>query len=303
ESEARLRIATTGAALGIFEWDTRANRAVWENDRMYEIFGRTRADGPLSRKQFVDSYLHPNDANSFEKALKVAMDTRGSFHTICRIRRKDGARRWLQFDGKFAATGTGDPSRLLGVVADVTARKTLERQTERLSQRIVRTQEEERRKIAQELHDSTVQQLVAASLTLMRLRPSTTCAQESLWSDLETSLEEAMKELRTFSYLMHPPAPRMQGLCSALRRYIDGFASRSGLDVRLRARCRIDKIPLAMQQSLFGIVQEALANVYRHASAAHISVELRRIGKQLHLIITDDGRAMTGFRAFRPGPS
>src|SRR5262249_16765688 len=103
ESEARLRIATTGAALGIFEWDTRANRAVWENDRMYEIFGRTRADGPLSRKQFVDSYLHPNDAHSFEKALKVAMDTRGSFHTICRIRRKDGAPRWLQFDGKFAA--------------------------------------------------------------------------------------------------------------------------------------------------------------------------------------------------------
>jgi PAS domain-containing protein len=61
EGEARLRIATSGAALGVFEWDAKADHAVWENERIYEIFGRTRVDGPLSKQQFVAKYLHPGD--------------------------------------------------------------------------------------------------------------------------------------------------------------------------------------------------------------------------------------------------
>src|SRR6185295_10630807 len=62
DSEARLRIATSGAALGVFERDVKSDRTVWVNDRMYEIFGRSRADGPLTRQQFIEEYLHPDDA-------------------------------------------------------------------------------------------------------------------------------------------------------------------------------------------------------------------------------------------------
>ena len=173
---------------------------------MYEIFGRSRADGPLTKQQFIEEYLHPDDANAFEEARQDAMETDGNFHAICRIRRKGGGQRWLQMDGKFELTDTGEPLRFVGVVADITARKTLERRATRLSQRLATIQEEERQNIAQELHDSTVQHLVAASLTLMSLRSITPSqsAEEALCNEADEALQEAMKELRTFSYLMHP---------------------------------------------------------------------------------------------------
>jgi signal transduction histidine kinase len=213
---------------------------------------------------------------------------------VCRIKRQDGSRRWLQIDGTFGVTG--NPSRLLGVVADITARKKLEGQAEKASDRLIRAQEGERRKIAQELHDSTVQHLVATSLILMNLRSATALQreQQTLWNEVETSLQEAMKELRTFSYLMHPPVLRAQRLRFSLGQYIEGFASRSGLDIKLRSNPQIDKLPPPMQRGLFRIVQEALANVYRHASASQVSIQFRWIGDRLHMVITDNGRSLRG---------
>ena len=290
ESEARLRIATDGAALGVFEWDAKSDHAVWENERMYEIFGRTRSEGPLSKKQFVNEYLDPNDARDFEAALEKAQRTGGQFYAACRITRHDGSRHQLEFDGKFGTTG--NPARLVGVVTDVTARKRLERRTQRLSGRLVTIQEEERQRIALELHDSTVQHLAAASLTMMRLQQTgpRQGEEQTLWSDVESSLQEAMKELRSFSYLMHPPTLQRKKLRRALREYLGAFSDRSGLDVTLRLNPKIDCLPRPLQRSLFRVVQEAVANVYRHASASRASVQLRGIGDRLHVVITDYGR-------------
>jgi signal transduction histidine kinase len=120
----------------------------------------------------------------------------------------------LQIDGKLKDASTGQPSRLVGVVTDVTLRKRLEARSHRFAERLIAVQEDERRSISQELHDSTVQHLVAASLTLMNLRPATPAPGETqkLWDDLEMSLGEAMGELRSFSFLMHPPVLRVRGL-------------------------------------------------------------------------------------------
>ena len=309
ESESRLRIAASGAALGVFEWDARADRTVWENDRMYEIFGHSRADGTLSKQQFVENYLHVDDVYAFEEALQEAMRTGGNFHITCRIRQKGGQQRWLQIDGKFELTDTGEPWRLVGVIADITERKTLEQEADELSERLVNLQEEERQRIAQELHDSTAQHLVAANLNLMSLRAKAGSGGEEaeLWNEVEASMEQALKELRTFSYLMHPPALHAGGLRSTIRQYIDGYASRSGLAVKLRSSPKVDKLPFRVQRSLFRIVQEALANVHRHSSASRVSVDLRRIAGHLHLIISDNGRSAGGAcpqeeaAPFRPG--
>jgi PAS domain S-box-containing protein len=291
EAEARLRVATSGAALGVFEWDVETDSAVWENDRMYEIFGRTRADGPLSKQQFVDSCLHRDDARDFEAALQGALRTGGNFQTICRIRRADGTRRWLQIDGKF---DRAEQSRFVGVVADVSARKKLERKAKQLAERVMSIQEEERRTIAQELHDSTVQHLVAASLSLMSLKPSSRlCKKEQRHlDDAEASIGEAAKELRTFSYLMHPPALHSGGLYAAMQQYVDGLRRRSGLDIELTLDPKVDGLPLRLRRSLLRIVQAALANVYRHASASHVQVELRASSRGLHLTIADNGCGM-----------
>ena len=180
------------------------------------------------------------------------------------------------------------------MIADVTSRKRLEARAERLSDRLLTIQEEERRRIAQELHDSTVQHLVASTLMLTSLRSKS--ASESLgqkdWDCVEAPLEEAMKELRTFSYLMHPPALRGPHLRHSLQQYIDGFADRSGIACKLRVNSQLDTLSSPLRRSLFRIVQESLANVYRHASASRASVAIRRNGSLLHLIITDNGVGM-----------
>jgi PAS domain S-box-containing protein len=306
ESEARLRIATSAAALGVFERDIKTDRTVWANDRVYEILGRTRGDGNLTKQQLLEDYVHPDDAGAVKEALQNAMRKGGSLHVVCRIRQKLGSQRWLQIDGKYELAETGEPSRLVGVMADITERKTLEQETDELSERLVTLQEEERQRIAQELHDSTAQHLVAANLNLMSLRSKAGVEDDrgDLWDEVEASLAEAMKELRTFSYLMHPLGLDADGLRSTIRRYIDGYATRSGLAVKFRSTPEVDVLPLHMQRSLFRIVQEALSNVHRHACASHVSVNLRHIAGRLHVIVTDNGRGVRGMEgrlAFRPG--
>ena len=306
ESEVRLRIATNAAALGVFERDVKADRMVWANDRAFEIFGHTRADRELTRQQLLVDYVHPDDAKAVKDALRDARRKGGSHQVICRICQKGGLQRWLQIDGKYELTDTGEPSRHIGVFADITERKALEQEARELSERLVNLQEEERQRIAQELHNSTAQHLVAANLNLMSLRAKAGLGSDEtkLWNEVEVSMAEALKELRTFTYLMHPLGLDADGLCSTLRRYIDGYANRSGLRVKLRSSQKVDKLSLDMQRALFRIVQEALANVHRHACASHVSVDLRWVADRLHVMVTDNGRGAEGKQeelAFRPG--
>ena len=326
ESEARLRVATEGAALGLFERDVKSDRTVWVNDRMYEIFGRTREDGPFTRQQFIQEYLHPDDAQGFEKARQHAMRSDGNFHFACRITLKNGAQRWIQIDGKFELSDSGEQSRLVGVVADITELKKLEEEARQLSERLVNLQEEERQRIAQELHDSTMQHLAAVSLNLMSLRLQVELSSKASrqWDDTEACLQAAMNEIRTFSYLMHPPALEADGLISTIKQYIAGYANRSQLDVSVRLNPKLDKLPLQMQRTLLRILQEALGNIHRHAAASQARVDGRLISGQLHFVISDDGcgfqdvervsvgRGIPGMRArsqrwggrlhIRPGP-
>ena len=115
----RLSLALDAAGLGIFEWDVQADRAVWENERMYEIFGHTRADGTLSKAELLKRSVHPDDAEALDQALAAGMASGRPFHTTYRIRRKDGALRWLDLVGHFLPPD-GGPVRMIGVLTDNT---------------------------------------------------------------------------------------------------------------------------------------------------------------------------------------
>jgi len=126
EREERLSLASWAAGLGVFEWDVQADRAVWENERMYEIFGHTHADGALSKEQLIERYMHPDDAAAFEQALADGMKSGRPFHAGFRIYRKDGAPRWLELAGDFELARDGAPIRMIGMLADITERKLVE---------------------------------------------------------------------------------------------------------------------------------------------------------------------------------
>jgi PAS domain S-box-containing protein len=240
--------------------------------------------------------VHPEDFNRCLSIYTSRFDARANFRMQYRLRRHDGDYRWIDDIGipRYARDGT-----FLGYIGsciDVTHHKNLEREAQELSERLVNLQEEERQSISQELHDTTAQHLVAASLNLSALRSKfdNNDNDGNLWDEAESCLIKALNEIRTLSYVMHPIGLGVDEFTSTLRRYVEGYSNRSGLRVRLRSTLTANKLPLRMQRSLFRIVQEALTNVHRHASATEAFIKLRRRTDRLHLIIADNGRGMEG---------
>jgi two-component system CheB/CheR fusion protein len=123
KSDERLRIAAEAAGLGIFEWDPKADGAVWENDRMFEIIGQPRSQRALSAREFLEQVVDPADAARVGLALEMAVDSTVELHTVFRIRRlSDGAVRVLEAAGRFLPDATGLRQILVGTLADVTQR-------------------------------------------------------------------------------------------------------------------------------------------------------------------------------------
>ncbi|APH70979.1 PAS domain S-box protein [Aquibium oceanicum] len=128
ESEERRRIATDAAGLGVFEWNVEKDVSMWANERMFEIFGVPAEDGQPERNGFLDSFLHAEDREAFRNAVGEAVPEDDNFSFVCRIfRADDGEKRWLEVAGRMEFTAAGKPSRLVGVIADITERKRAEK--------------------------------------------------------------------------------------------------------------------------------------------------------------------------------
>jgi signal transduction histidine kinase len=160
-----------------------------------------------------------------------------------------------------------------------------------IGEQLLSLQEEERRRIAAELHDSTAQHLVAIELLMMRMRTVARQASgaDAILDQMKSSLKEAQRELRIFTYLLHPPDLREEGLKTALERFIEGFADRTGIVARTHIGDDVDAIPYPMQRSILRIAQEALANVHRHAQANIVTVKLTLKHGRADLRVADNG--------------
>ena len=177
---------------------------------------------------------------------------------------------------------------------DVTAVKEAERASGEMAERLLTLQEEERRRIAEELHDSTAQHLVAIGLNMMKLKSKLPERDQhsELFGEIEASVRETSKELRTFTYLLHPPRLDEEGLRATARQYARGFACRTGLHVDVNVTDVGDAAPFEVQRCIFRIMQEGLTNIHRHASASQVRLDLRYLRQQLHLIVRDNGVGM-----------
>jgi two-component system, NarL family, sensor kinase len=165
-----------------------------------------------------------------------------------------------------------------------------------LSGQLLVLQEEERQRIARELHDSTAQHLVAANLGLATLEGTVvaTPASRSAFAEIESLLAEALRELRIFTYLLHPPNLAKDGLQATLRDFAEGFAGRTGLVARIRIPEEVDDLQPELQRAILRVVQEALTNVHRHADASHVSVIARIMSGRLVVRIRDNGNGIGG---------
>jgi signal transduction histidine kinase len=164
------------------------------------------------------------------------------------------------------------------------------------SEQLLSAQEDERHRIAIELHDSTNQHLVAVGLGLTNLRRLTSRGgrTDEILDDMTKSLQEAVKEIRVLSYLMKPPAVEREGLAAHARRFVNGFGARTGLQTHFRIQGDVDALDFEVKHTAFRVVQEALANVYKHAQAKTVAVSLCSRRGTLVVRIADNGKGIGG---------
>jgi signal transduction histidine kinase len=164
-----------------------------------------------------------------------------------------------------------------------------------LSARLLRVQDDERRRIARDLHDSTGQALTAMKLELAGIERELTQRHSPLAGRLASAIETARQisdDLRTISYLLHPPLLDELGLGSALRWYVDGFEKRSGIRVRLELTNK-ERLAPELETTLFRVVQECLINVHRHSGTATATIRLSNSDGDIIMEVEDEGRGIT----------
>lgn len=163
-----------------------------------------------------------------------------------------------------------------------------------LSQRLLKAQDEERRRVARDLHDSTGQTLTALKMGLAVLEQKLKQNQYTpdMMSEISALVDQALQEIRTTSYLLHPPLLDEAGFTSAAQWYVDGFGKRSGIKVNLDLATKRERLPITIETALFRVLQESLTNVHRHSGALEVSIRFQYQAESVMLEIRDCGRGI-----------
>lgn len=175
---------------------------------------------------------------------------------------------------------------------EILERKRAEEEIQDLSRRMMRVQEEERRHLARELHDGATQNLVTLSLHMGRMSRVPDSISPAVLEEWMRLAEQGANELRTVSYLLHPPLLEELGLGLTLQGYIEGFARRTGIQATLDRQGDLDNLGFDIELAVFRIMQEALSNVHRHSGSPTAAVHISYDGSILRLQIADAGRGI-----------
>ena len=294
EREQQMRLFMEATSDCLWNWDLITGNVV-RSVSFNRVFGYS-AQEMDSSITWWEERLHPDDRG---KVLSTFQDTVASGGKACsyeyRFRRKDGTHAVIHDRAYIVRDAKGKPLRALGAMTDISERKRAEEELRNLSGRLMNVQDNERRRIARELHDSTAQKLASLSMNLGELADELTGGSAKVSKVLRDSLalvEGCSREIRTISYLLHPPLLEELGLTVALRSYVEGFKRRSGLRVKLDLPRGLKRLPAELELALFRVVQECLGNIHRHSGSKTASIRLRRKPMGVVLEVRDRGRGL-----------
>jgi PAS domain S-box-containing protein len=292
ESEERFRATFEQAPIGIAEISP---EGVFEkvNPKLCEMFGYS-AEELLTLN--ANRLTHRDDLPTTAALVaEVLAGRRTTFEIDKRYIRKDGSVLWAHAISTILRDTAGVPRTFIAVIEDVTTRKLADEAIQSLPARLLKAQDEERRRIARELHDSTAQDLAVVAMNLGRLEEWIEGRDpwaENLLADSLAVLAQGNRDLRTLAHLLHPPMLEELGLAGALRYYVEGFSQRSGIRVELECGLDLERCSDGIETALFRVVQESLANVHRHSNSRYAFLKLVRVGDNLELTIADRGRGL-----------
>lgn len=293
-SEEELRIIFENAGIGM-ALVSPEGRFLRTNPKLSRIL--RYAPEELKGVSFAD-VTHPDDVPI---STAVLMDLVSGRRNLARLKkryiRKDGEICWAWLTGSAMRDQQGRLKYCVSMVEDITKQEAAEEFVRELSVKMLKVQEEEQRRIARELHDSTTQELTALSLNLGAITKSREDVSSRTKRRIVESLrlaESISREIRTVSYLLRPPLLEDFGLWDAIRSFVSEFRKRSGIQVELKILPEVKKIKqnADFEIAIFRFVQEALANVHRHSSSKSVSILIRRMQSSIRISIKDFGRGI-----------
>lgn len=309
-SEQRLEEAQTLCQVGSWELD-RDNATMRWSREVFRLFDRPESQGVPDLNEAM-CYYTPESLEQTRNAFWRAIDTGERCTLEQEVRLPSGAMRHHVTVIVPVADSNGRTCKLFGTVQDVTERRLLELERSKqlghvaeLSRRLVMVQERERRRLASELHERASPNLAALQLTFSNLAsalpPDVLAEVEPLLDDIRGLLADTTSGIREISTEMRPATLDHAGLLPALQDYTYLFSQRSGIEVELTIDDFDVQLAPELQSVLFRIVQEALTNCAKHASAGCVRISLAQDGTALELRIADDGVGFEPSKLTEPG--
>jgi PAS domain S-box-containing protein len=298
-SEAYLAEAQRLSHTGSWAWNVSTGDLFWSQE-MFRIYGldpkKVKPGYPM-----VLNYIHPEDRSRVQQTFEDAVRDKRDYELAYRVVWADGAVRHVNNLAHPVFDQSGTLIEYVGTTIDTTERVHAEEEQTQLLRRLVTAQEEERRRIAREMHDQFGQELSALTLTLSALKREYG-AQTKLGEQFK-SLEEIAKQLDADADILvwelRPTVLDDLGLLAALTNYVRRWSKHSGVRADLHvSRMEKDRLTNEIETTLYRITQEALTNVAKHAGAGNVSILLERRSDSVSLIIEDDGIGFDAERAF-----
>lgn len=294
-----LRLAVEGTQLGLWYWDEVNQRLLWD-EKTREMFGVVTA-GEVTLEDFYEA-LDPADHDRVKHDWRYALENRQPFELKYRLLRPDGTIRWIHARGRACYDGDGKPLCMVGVVFDITEGQESEREHVELSGRLINAQEQERARVAREIHDDFSQRLsiLANELELLsRMIEDSPSEASKRLHQLQTSVCKIGLDLHSLSHGLHSSILEHIGLAPAVRSYCDEISEQYRIDIKVNENIPRNLAP-DTALCLFRIVQEGLRNVIKHSQASRVEVLLEGGVEAVSLLISDNG---AGFEVSSSFPS
>jgi PAS domain S-box-containing protein len=288
KSEERLRLAQKVAGIGTFERNIRTGVLTWtpEMELMHGLplggFGGTR--------EAFENLVHPDDRAKVVELVEMAVKTGEPTNAEWRVVWPDGSVHWVAGRWQALMDESGEPSRVVGADTDITNRKRAEEALADMTRKLVDAQEQERARIARELHDDIGQRLALLAVELEQLRQNPSEIEVRM-QELRNHTSEISKDVQALSHDLHSSQLEYLGAVAGIRNWCRAFGERWGMQIDFRHDVQ-NPLPQEIGLCLFRVVQEALHNAARHSGVKRAEVQLEADSDQIHLVVRDSG---TGF--------
>lgn len=293
ESESRLKLALTASSICVWEWHIESDTVTCSSETK-QVLGDTVL--PMSLELFCKS-VHPGDVDHVLVAIHHAVAKRVSLAIEYRVCPTAGKTFWVAHHGQIRCNVNDKPIVLAGIVQNITARKQAEEERHKLTAKLLHAEEEERRRIARELHDTTAQHLAALKMSFTRIFSDRNPDAQLLQPETFQLLDQAIQEIRTLTYVLHPPLLEEFGLAGALKDFAAGVTRRSGIQITVGCDGYEGRLSREVELAMFRVVQESIANAVRHSGTKEVSIRLARDEQEVRVEIQDFGHGMPP-----PGP-